>query len=363
MVYTSEQKAFLLESYFRNGEKVNGVWKYSIQPCLEEFREAFPEVVIVYEEFKNTLHRNVNLFRGTASTSRKEGSGRPTERTEEVIHATQEILEQDPKTSIRHLSQQVELSVGTCHKLLRKDLHVYPYRVQSVQELQPVDFPRRLQYCQWFLDNIANNNELLEKTFFTDEAWFHLSGYTNSQNMRIWATEHPHEIVEEPLHPEKIGVWAAISKRRIVGPIFFQGTLTAVRYREEILTPFIEELHDDELREGLFQQDGATAHCTAETLDFLRTFFDDRIISRNTANDYPPRSCDLTPCDFYLWPRIKNSIFVTPIPTIDELRRRIQQKINEINENPLELTNVLNSVRRRCVMCVEQQGRHFQQFL
>ncbi|EFA13392.1 hypothetical protein TcasGA2_TC016024 [Tribolium castaneum] len=55
MVYTSEQKAFLLESYFRNGEKVNGVWKYSIQPCLEEFREAFPEV-IVYEEFKNPFH-------------------------------------------------------------------------------------------------------------------------------------------------------------------------------------------------------------------------------------------------------------------------------------------------------------------
>ncbi|EFA13615.1 hypothetical protein TcasGA2_TC004247 [Tribolium castaneum] len=186
MVYTSEQKAFLLESYFRNGEKVNGVWKYSIQPCLEEFREAFPE---------------------------------------------------------------------------------------------------------------------------------------------------------------------------------FSGTLTAVRYREEILTPFIEELHDEELRDGLFQQDGATAQCTAETSDFLRTFFDDRIISRNTANDYPPRSCDLTPCDFYLWPRIKNPIFVTPIPTIDELRRRIQQKINEINENPLELTNGLNSVRRRCVMCVEQQGRHFQQFL
>ncbi|EFA12088.1 hypothetical protein TcasGA2_TC011497 [Tribolium castaneum] len=141
------------------------------------------------------------------------------------------------------------------------------------------------------------------------------------------------------------------------------GTLTAVRYREEILTPFIEELHDDELRQGLFQQDGATAHCTAETLDFLRMFFDDRIINRNTANDYPARSCDLTPCDFYLWPRIKNSIFVTPIPTIDELRRRIQQKIHEINENPLELGNVLNSVRRRCVMCVEQQGRHFQQFL
>ncbi|EFA13024.1 hypothetical protein TcasGA2_TC011490 [Tribolium castaneum] len=131
------------------------------------------------------------------------GSGIPTERTEEVIYATQEILEQDPTTSIRRLSQQVELSVGTCHKLVRKDLHMYPYRVQSVQELQLVDFSRRLQYCQWFLNNIANNNEVLEKIFFTDEAWFHLSGYTNSQNMRNCATEHFHEALEEPLHLEK----------------------------------------------------------------------------------------------------------------------------------------------------------------
>lgn len=28
--------------------------------------------------------------------------------------------------------------------------------------------------------------------FFTDEAWFHLSGYVNSQNKRIWSYEDPH---------------------------------------------------------------------------------------------------------------------------------------------------------------------------
>jgi hypothetical protein len=29
--------------------------------------------------------------------------------------------------------------------------------------------------------------------------------------------------IESFLHPEKVGVWAAISKRRIIGPIFFEG--------------------------------------------------------------------------------------------------------------------------------------------
>jgi hypothetical protein len=33
-----------------------------------------------------------------------------------------------------------------------------------------------------------------------DEAWFHLSGYINSQNSRIWSAENPHALHENPLH-------------------------------------------------------------------------------------------------------------------------------------------------------------------
>lgn len=34
----------------------------------------------------------------------------------------QEIFYQEPKSFIRHLFEQVKLSVGPCHDLLRKDL-------------------------------------------------------------------------------------------------------------------------------------------------------------------------------------------------------------------------------------------------
>ncbi|CAH1372853.1 unnamed protein product, partial [Tenebrio molitor] len=79
--------------------------------------------------------------------------------------------------------------------------------------------------------------------------------------------------------------------------------------KNEILTPFLTQLHDDELVYGYFQQDGATAHTTRATIDFLTEIYDNRIISRNTPNNWSPRSCDLTPCDFFLWPHIKNSIY------------------------------------------------------
>jgi hypothetical protein len=58
--------------------------------------------------------------------------------------------------------------------------------------------------------------------FFTDEVWFQLSGYVNSQNYRTWRTENPHNFTETPLLPQKIGVWCAISRHRIIGPLSFE---------------------------------------------------------------------------------------------------------------------------------------------
>jgi hypothetical protein len=43
MGFTIEEKAFLLECYFRNREKQdNGDWSDFITPCVEEFQTRYP---------------------------------------------------------------------------------------------------------------------------------------------------------------------------------------------------------------------------------------------------------------------------------------------------------------------------------
>jgi hypothetical protein len=135
--------------------------------------------------------------------------------------------------------------------------------------------------------------------------------------MRMWSADNPHFFRETPLHPLKIGVWVGMSRRRLIGPIFFEDSVTAKRYRNNILDVFINQLHDDKLTHGYFQQDGATAHTTRETLDYLRQFFDDTLISRDL---WPTRSPDLTPLDYYLFSHLKNTIFKEPVHTIDDLK-------------------------------------------
>lgn len=122
--------------------------------------------------------------------------------------------------------------------------------------------------------------------------------------------------------------------------------------------PFVNMLHDDELQEGYFQQDGARVHTTNANIIFLREFFGNRIISLNTDTIWPPRSCDLTPCDFFLWPHLKNSIFTTPIFDLNDLRQRIINKIEEINNMPWILQNVINSVKQRILCCRDEGGGH-----
>jgi hypothetical protein len=52
---------------------------------------------------------------------------------------------------------------------------------------------------------------------------------------------------------------------------------------------------------------------------------------------WPPRSPDLTPCDFFLWGYVKEQVFVPPLPQdIDELKLRIAAAIENLDRNMLE---------------------------
>ena len=65
---------------------------------------------------------------------------------------------------------------------------------------------------------------------------------------------------------------------------------------------FVGQLDDDELRNGYFQQDGATCHTSNGSMTEIESFFDDRIISKAL---WPPRSPDLSPPDFFPVGRLK----------------------------------------------------------
>ncbi len=81
--------------------------------------------------------------------------------------------------------------------------------------------------------------------FYAAEAWFHLSGHINSRNYQIWSSNNPHALEETPLHPIKVGVWCAVSKLRVIGPIFFDRSVDSEVYTK-IIQDFIALLELEE---------------------------------------------------------------------------------------------------------------------
>ncbi|GFU19496.1 transposable element Tcb2 transposase [Trichonephila clavipes] len=198
----------------------------------------------------------------------------------------------------------------------------------------------RRRFIEWSQNDIAVVPDFHKRILFSDEAHFWLNGYVNKQNCRIWSEANPQVYVETPLHPEKLTVWCALWAGGIIGPYFFKNdeshnvTDNGDRYRAMIT--FIPELNNHDVQELWFQQDGATCHTARTTIDLLKDTFGDHLISRFGPVNWPPRSCDLTPLDYFLWSYVKSLVYADKPQTLDHLEDNIRRVIADIRPQMLE---------------------------
>ncbi|GFT82918.1 transposable element Tcb1 transposase [Trichonephila clavipes] len=99
---------------------------------------------------------------------------------------------------------------------------------------------------------------------------------------------------------------------------------------------FFPELNNHDVQELWFQQDGATCHTARATIDLLKDTLGDRLISRFGPLNWPPRSCDLTPLDYFLWGYVKSLVYADKPQTLDHLEDNIRRVIADIRPQMLE---------------------------
>ncbi|GFT95408.1 transposable element Tc3 transposase [Trichonephila clavipes] len=204
------------------------------------------------------------------------------------------------------------------------------------------DHQARRRFIEWAQNEIAVVPDFHKRILFSDEAHFWLNGYVNKQNCRIWSEANLQVYVETPLHPEKLTVWCALWAGGIIGLYFFENdeghnvTVNGDRYRAMITNFFIPELNNHDVQELWFQQDGATCHTASATIDLLKDTFGDRLISRFGPVNWPPRSCDLTPLDYFLWGYVKSLVYADKPQTPDHLEDNIRRVIADIRPQMLE---------------------------
>lgn len=355
-MYSLAERVEIIELYLKNNECGNRV--------AQIFNERHPGKLLSGKIVRELVAK----FRETGSVMNKKR-----QMENPVVNEAMEVfvlgqVAMDSTLSTRKLANETGVNRTSIQRILKKH-HFHPYKIQLVQELNEDDFDRRLQFCEIISERVANNNNFLFNVCFSDECTFFLNGVVNRHNCRYWAENNPrvfHEVHTQ--HPQKLNVWAGIFGNSIVGPFFLPGTLTGDMYLDLLentidpaLTDIIENNPGYVEAELIFQQDGAPPHYSQNVRNYLNTNFPGRWIGRRGAIEWPPRSPDLSPLDFFLWGHIKNKVYSTPPASLEDLRRRIIDVCREVT--PQFLQNVRERFEANLYYCMEVNGQHFQHLL
>jgi hypothetical protein len=280
---------------------------------------------------------------------------------EDVLSAVINSIYNQRGKSLRKCASENGLSLTTTQRAARHTLKLYPYRLILVQALSFYDKIVRVEACHRLLEILETGIDVV----YTDEASFRTDGHVNTWNCRIWEYDRPDSFVAETIQSAKqLTIWGGMSRNHLFGPYFFPSTVTGDSYRAIISEMFIPDILQKvgSINDLWFQQDGAPAHTANDTKAFLRSQFDERLISRGLHHEWPPRSPDLTPCDFYLWGIVKDLTFQRgPFSDTSAMQNAIIDAFQTIRH--LKIANVSSavmSVPRRMQRCIALEGGQLQ---
>ena len=351
MSWTAVQRSFTIETFLKTNEAVTATQR--------AFRVHFNLRRHDPVPARNTILLWVKNFRETGSALKRKPTGRPrTARTEENVAAVKASVQQSPALSTVKRAQALRLSDRSLRRILHKNLKMHPYKMMLAHKLSERDTETRRALCLEIQQHVSHAAVVL----FSDEAHFHLCGAVNKQNFRYWAENNPRELHKRPLHCPRVTVWCAVAEFGIWGPYFFEDnnvtvTVNSDRYCEMLetfLRPKLNMLND--MDNVWFQQDGATAHTSRRAMGILRDMFPGHLISLRGDIEWPARSPDLNPCDFFLWGYLKSKVYINRPQSIDGLKDAIRQEIAAIPHEMIR--RVTENFRERLRQCVDNNGSH-----
>jgi len=354
MDLTNKEMAQIIKLYYQNGESpVTTLRKWQ---TLKKLHKA-----PFSKQFVSNL---VQRFEETGNVAGRTSTGRPSMQNERLPVVEETLAEISSSnvygcSSTREISKATGISQKSVHRILTKKLSMHPYHISVHQALTNEDMAHRVEFANWMLNHWNDVHRIL----WSDESTFSLDGRINRHNCVIWSVDNPHVNISKSLHSPWVMVWLGFSTSVITPPFFFEETVTADSYSSLITThllPFLKSKR--KFSSTIYQQDGAPAHYSLQARGILIKNFGDRLIGRGLEVKWPPRSPDLSPLDYWLWPFLKDRIYHQGQPRdIIEMKTRISEEVGKITRG--EMTAAINNLYRRCQLVLDVNGEHFEHLL
>lgn len=329
------------------------------------YREAFPNRRIPRSHMFSVIHQRLGEY-GSFKTRRYDvGRPRRTRTPRAELRVLGEV-ENNPNLSVRLIATQENIPKSSVHEILQEQL-LHPFHYQKVQALNPEDPVARFNFCRT-IRNLHNGDQNFTRSIlFTDEAGFGRDGLINLHNEHYWSDENPHVVREQRFQNKfSLNVWAGIIDDHLIGPHFFPPRLNGevyLNFLRDDLPSLLDDVPLQIRREMWLLQDGAPPHFTAAVREHLNENFPERWIGRGGFVQWPPRSPDLNPMDFFFWGHLKSLVYKEPVNNREELRQRIIQNCEVIKQKEGLFARIRWNFQKRINLCIEMEGQHFEIFL
>lgn len=340
---TTEERVFIVRNFYETGNCHEVVRRFQDFYGRSIDRKSIPSLI---ERFETTGRVD----------ERKHGKSHNEDHDYKVTAIAAAVDEMGDNFSIRKASTNLAISKSSVHRILKTDLGLKSYHFSLHQELNEDDPDRRLSFCEDFIALLQQYFQLLDKIIWTDEAKFFLNGSVNRHNCVYWSDQNEHRFHTKSMDHRGVTVWAGISVRGVTAPCFFSGTVNGENY----LSMLQKVLPDVTGRRSVFMQDGASPHFYKPVINYLNLEFPNRWIGRRgNLLEWPPRSPDLTPCDFFLWGHVKELVYRSHPQTLDELENSIRDAFHNVNEQLCR--DVCSRIlEKRIRLCLHEHGEHFE---
>ena len=316
---------------------------------------------------KCTTHKTIlkwigKFKRGQTELKDKVRCGRPNVTVNERnIARVEKAIRDSPNITIRALATMLGLSTKGIHTIIHNHLGLRKVCAKWVpHKLSAEQKAKRVRICTELLAEYGENGAKRVTDIITgDESWFYYYGIPNKlKNMQWIADGESRPTILRP---------SFRSRKRMVTPFFMHSgpifvdmlptkqTFTSKHYVEKVLPKVVEQLRKRYGARGISRivllHDNASPHTSKLTRDYLES-------QKIKVLAHPPYSPDLAPCDFWLFPLVKNKLAGRKFARPENLARAIGAVLKSIPQK--DYRKCFSDWIERLNRCVSAGGEYFE---
>ena len=352
--------------------------RYAIKCCFKLGKNATETYGMLQTAFGSSCMNGASVCEwhkrfkeGRESVRDDERCGRSKEvRTPELIGQIKIFMHKDRRVSIETISAQFDVSVGTVHTIIHEELKMWKICAKFIPRVLREDQKeRRWHDSRKIVELINSDPAVLDALLTCDESWIYCYDPETKRQSSQWkhaGSPRPKKARQSKSTHKLLMILFFDSTGMIYMHWVPTGQTVNKEYYVEVLREFRKRFRRK--RPALFKsgqwhfhQDNAPVHNSILVTDYLTK------MGIKTVPQ-PPYCPDLAPCDFWLFPKLKEKLRGCRYETIEEMKEAVTKVIDKrISMEPPEVVGTVqvHCSRRRLLqrglefhMCTTNKSAH-----